>query len=148
MSEERKAWTCPACGVGCAPHVDFCGNCALKALMKPIDEAMEQAKKDPPAPVEPFPAPWQPEPWLPPWYPYTPTVPSRTITVAGTSSSPPCMFDNLPPGVYQIACPCPKHATMCAVSFTVEGSVTASDFSDALPTVMHGQKIGGTQHYS
>ena len=25
----------------------------------------------------------------------------------------PCMFDNLPPGTYGIACPCPKHRVTC-----------------------------------
>lgn len=139
---EKKPWICPACGVGCAPHVDFCGACALKAAMKPIDDAMEQAKKLPPAPVEPFPSPWMPEPWLPPWYPYTPTIPTRTYT--GTSSSPPCMFDGLPPSVCHIACPCPKHVTMCATTFTVEGPAAASDFADVLAPILHGQRIGGT----
>lgn len=36
MSAVRAPWTCPACGVGCAPHVDFCGNCAaMKLLPRP-----------------------------------------------------------------------------------------------------------------
>lgn len=24
-----------------------------------------------------------------------------------------CMFDGLPPGVYGIACPCPRHSVWC-----------------------------------
>lgn len=27
--------------------------------------------------------------------------------------SSPCMFDNLPPGVYGLACPCPRHSAYC-----------------------------------
>lgn len=25
----------------------------------------------------------------------------------------PCMFDGLPPGVYHLACPCPRHGSYC-----------------------------------
>lgn len=29
---DRKPWICPACGVGCAPHVDSCPSCAAMRL--------------------------------------------------------------------------------------------------------------------
>jgi hypothetical protein len=34
------------------------------------------------------------------------------------STGGPCLFENLPPGVYGIACPCPLHAVWCSASTT------------------------------
>ncbi len=59
----RAPWICPACGIGCAPHVDSCPACAMKALTKPADGAV---KFTPPAPLLPI-VPWlEPTPWQPP----------------------------------------------------------------------------------
>ena len=50
-----------------------------------------------PVPVWPPQVPARP---VQPWWPQQPWVRS-------------CMFDNLPPGVYGISCPCPRCSTTC-----------------------------------
>lgn len=90
---ERKPWICPACGVGCAPHVDHCGACALAKMMAPIKEALRNPPPLPPN-FEPFPAspfvnptPLYPAPHVGDWFPWPGngifyTAPSTSMVVS------------------------------------------------------------------
>lgn len=119
MSTERKPWICPACGTGCAPHADTCGVCAMKALMRPLEEAL----KNPPTlpqPFEPFP--------VEPWYPTVPGLPTW-------------------PAPYRVEpiwrVPQWWEAPICTDTLTVTGANT----SDRMP-VQHGLRIGTSQNYA
>jgi len=80
-----------------------------------------------------------------------PSVAPLTVGVHTTGDRPGCMFDNLPPGIYGIACPCPRCSTVKCI--TGGTTTTASHFmwNDFVPygpgggtsCTARGSSIGG-----
>jgi len=113
---ERAPWICPACGVGCAPHVDYCGACVMKAAMKPLDEAMKYTPPAPPPSFEPFPV--TPFPW-------SPGMPITGITLTGTAAERCALADYFrahPEATsVNMVCFCPR----CTPRYSVSGGSPA-----------------------
>lgn len=56
-------------------------------------------------------------------------IPSVWFPAQAPQWDRPCMFDNLPPGVYGLVCPCPRHGTWSMTSSGGTGNVTLSFWS-------------------